>query len=95
VELDASHVLIKPIITEKSMAGSSTGRYTFRVHPQANKILIKQAAKKYLNIDVVQVNTSWVGGKSRRFGRTQGTTKSWKKAIITVKPGQKIALFES
>jgi len=93
--INLSQVLIRPIITEKSMDGSDLGRYTFEVHPDANQTLIKQAFKKFLRVDPVKINISNVKGKARRYGRTSGWTKSWKKAIVTVKPGQKIELFES
>ena len=93
--IDLHNVLIRPIITEKSMSGSDSGTYTFEVHPQANKNQIKKAAQLFLNVDPININTSKVTGKDRRYGKTQGRTKSWKKAIITIKPGQKIELFES
>lgn len=93
--LDLSQVLIRPIITEKSIDGTQAGRYTFEVHPRANKIQVKRAIEQFLNVDVIDVNTMRVSGKSRRYGRSIGKTKSWKKALITVKPGQKIELFES
>jgi large subunit ribosomal protein L23 len=92
---DLSHILIKPIVTEKSMGAVDAGRYTFEVHPEANKSQIKAAVKKFLNVDAVKINVINEKGKFRRFGKTVGRTKDRKKAVVTIKSGQKIELFES
>jgi large subunit ribosomal protein L23 len=90
------HVLIeRPLITEKSVIGARTGKYTFKVHPRANKIEIAKAIEAKFKVKVVKVNTIRVRGKKKRLGRfPQGETPSWKKAIVTLAPGQKIPLFE-
>ncbi len=95
MQLDLSHVLVRPVITEKSMKGSSTGKYTFEVHLEANQHMIKAALKQFFNVDALKVNVLIVKGKERRYGRRIGHTKTWKKAIVTLKTGQKIELFES
>jgi large subunit ribosomal protein L23 len=81
-------------LTEKSSILSETGnQYVFRVRPDANKVQIRQAIEKLFKKKVVRVNTSNVGGKLKR-GRTQhpGRTSDWKKAIVTLAPGDKIEL---
>ncbi len=81
-------------LTEKSSILSETGnQYVFRVRPHANKVQIRQAIEKLFKKKVVRVNTSNVGGKLKR-GRTQhsGRTSAWKKAIVTLAPGEKIEL---
>jgi large subunit ribosomal protein L23 len=93
--IDISRIIIKPIITEKSMRDTALGRYTFEVNPAANSYEIKKAVKEVLKVDAIKVNVINVGGKFRRYGKITGRTKSFKKAIITIKSGQKIELFES
>jgi len=81
-------------LTEKSSILSEKGnQYVFRVRPTANKVQIRQAIEKLFKKKVVRVNTSNVGGKAKR-GRTQhpGRTSDWKKAIVTLAPGDKIEL---
>ncbi|OIQ00556.1 50S ribosomal protein L23 [Candidatus Wirthbacteria bacterium CG2_30_54_11] len=95
MQLDLSHVLVRPVITEKSMSGSSMGKYTFEVHIDANQHVIKAALKQFFSVDAVKINVMIVKGKERRYGKRIGHTKTWKKAIVTLKTGQKIELFES
>ncbi|NCO32773.1 MAG: 50S ribosomal protein L23 [Armatimonadetes bacterium] len=89
------HVLIeRPMITEKSVIGARKGKYTFKVHPDANKIEIHKAIEEKFKVKVLKVNTINVPGKKKRMGRfPEGRTASWKKAIVTLAPGQKIPLF--
>lgn len=93
--IDLHDVIIKPLITEKSMGSTATGRYIFEIHPKANKYEIKQALKEVLNVDVLKVNVLYTPGKFRRYGKTTGRTQQVKKAVVTIKAGQKIELFES
>ena len=95
MNIDLSQVFIKPVVTEKSMSATEKLTYVFEVHPDANKNQIKKAAKEYLKVDVISVNTTKMLGKDRRYGKSMGRTKTWKKALISIKPGQKIELFES
>lgn len=91
----AQDIVLRPIITEKSLAGVRAGKYTFEVLKTCNKIEIAKAVEKLFDVDVVKVNTMNVRGVLRRQGRTQGYTPSWKKAIVTLKPGSKtIPFFE-
>lgn len=95
-------VLLKPVVSEKSYAGMGAGRYVFRCHPSANKVQIRRAVEEAFaeqKITVIDVNTVNVRGKTRQRtrGRTRvsGDSSGWKKAIVTLAPGQKIeGLFE-
>ena len=76
-------VILKPVITEKSMAGMSEKKYTFLVHPEANKTMIKEAVEKMLEgTKVAKVNTMNIDGKKKRRGMTVGKTAKTKKAIV-------------
>lgn len=76
-------VILKPVITEKSMAGMSEKKYTFLVHPEANKVMIKQAVEKmFEGTKVAKVNTMNMDGKPKRRGMTYGKTAKTKKAIV-------------
>jgi large subunit ribosomal protein L23 len=87
-------VLRRPLITEKNSQLQSQGKYVFEVADEANKNQIKQAVEKSFKVDVTAVNIITVPGKQRRLGRQQVLTSPWKKAIVTLKPGDKIELFE-
>ncbi len=87
-------VLRRPLITEKSADLQSQSKYAFEVAGEANKPQIKQAVEKAFDVKVTAVNVIRVPGKTRRIGRRQVLTSSWKKAIVTLKPGDKIKLFE-
>jgi large subunit ribosomal protein L23 len=87
-------VLRRPLITEKNTSLQALGKYTFEVAGEANKNLVKQAVEKAFKVKVTTVNVITVRGKERRVGRRQVLTQSWKKAIVTLKPGDKIELFE-
>jgi len=87
-------VLLRPVISEKSMGLMEENKYTFYVDPKANKIEIKNAVEKMFKVTVLSVNTMNVRGKLKRLGRTQGMTPTRKKAIVTLKQGDKIEIFE-
>lgn len=93
--MDMYRVIEKPLITEKSTMLQEDGNWlAFRVNPGANKIQIKNAVEKIFSVTVLQVNTSTVRGKSRRFGKNVGMSKNWKKAMLRLKDGDKIEMFE-
>ena len=73
---------------------SAQSKYTFEVSLDANKPLIKEAVEKAFKVKVTSVNVICVPGKMRRAGRRRGMTPEWKKAVVTLEPGQKIELFE-
>ena len=87
-------VLRRPLITEKSTILHIEGKYAFEVAGEASKPQIKQAVEKAFKVKVTAVNVMLVPGKRRRVGRQQVAGPSWKKAIVTLKPGDKIELFE-
>lgn len=87
---DYTDVIIAPVITEKSMKDQNNGVYTFKVAKSANKIQIKDAIEKYFNVKVASVNTLNTKSKAKRVGRYTGKTKTYKKAIVTLKDGNKI-----
>ena len=87
-------VLIKPIVTEKSSGLMAEGKYTFRVDKNANKIEIKYAVETAFKVDVTDVRTMNMPGKQKRQGKTQGMTPEWKKAIVTLKSGQTLPIFD-
>jgi len=91
---EAYKVLMRPLITEKATDLSALGKYCFEVSPRANKIQVKKAIKDLYNVDPVSVNIINMRGKRVRYGRIQGKRKNWKKAIIALKPGDKIELYE-
>ncbi|MDC1152640.1 50S ribosomal protein L23 [Nitrospinaceae bacterium] len=93
--MDMYQVVIKPLVTEKGTMMLSEGNWvTFRVHPDANKIEVREAVQKIFSVSVLQVNTQIVRGKRRRFGKTMGQSKPWKKAMVRLKEGDKIEIFE-
>ncbi len=88
-------ILEKPLITEKSTMMQEHGnRVMFQVKRSANKMQIKGAVQNIFNVTVLNVNTINVKPKGRRFGRHQGQTKAWKKAIVLLKEGDRIDFFE-
>ena len=92
----AQDIIIKPIITEKSMSGNAIKMYTFKVNKNSNKIEIKKAVEELFGVKVAKVNTLNVKGHLKRHGRTQGYTSDWKKAYVTLtKDSKAIEFFES
>ena len=88
-------ILVKPIITERSMADAENKRYTFKVAKNANKYQIKDAVEKIFEVKVARVNTMNFNGKLMRLGKTQGRRPDWKKAIVTLTADSKeIKFFE-
>lgn len=91
----AQDIIIRPIITERSMEGLSQGKYTFKVAKSANKIEIAQAVAQLFGVEVAKVNTLNCKGRAKRVGRSAGYKPDWKKAIVTLKEGSKtIEFFE-
>ena len=93
--MEARDILIRPIVTEKSTALMEQGKYTFRVPLAATKVQIRQAVEQIFKVKVQAVNTMRYEGKIKRLGRTQGRRSDWKKAVVTLKPGETIELFEA
>ena len=92
---DPRQIVRRPLITERaSQLQEDQNKYLFEVRQDANKIEIKRAMEAMFEVDVVKVNTSSVPGKMKRLGRFQGRRASWKKAIVTLAPGENITIFE-
>jgi large subunit ribosomal protein L23 len=88
--------IIRPIISEKSMQEVEKNKYTFAVNSNADKKMIKKAIEAQFNVTVTGIATTTVKGKTKRFGqrRIEKVQTNWKKAMVTVKKGEKIALFD-
>ncbi len=87
-------VLRRPIITEKNTILMEQSKYSFEVDKRANKMQIKKAVETAFEVKVASVNVITVPPKPRGFGRMKGHSAAWKKAIVTLKPGNKIEIFE-
>ena len=94
----ASQIILRPVISEKSMDATQAHKYTFAVHDDANKLQIKQAVEELFKVKVLDVNVSTTKAKeksrNRRRGRVQGFTSPWRKAVVTVRSTDKIEFFE-
>ena len=91
--MDARDIILAPVITEKSSAALSDKKYTFRVADGANKIEIAKAVEKIFGVKVAKVNTISMKGKKRRYGRFEGYTSDWKKAVVTLTAESKTIEF--
>ncbi|AKU91587.1 50S ribosomal protein L23 [Vulgatibacter incomptus] len=93
--MNIHEVIRAPIVTEKSdQDRDAHNAFTFEVDRRASKDEIKAAVKKFFDVDAVDVRTSIVRGKTKRVGRSIGQRPNWKKAIVVLKEGQKIDLFD-
>jgi large subunit ribosomal protein L23 len=93
--MDPSQVIIRPVVSEKSYVLATAHKYTFRVHPDAHKTQIKQAVEALFDgVKVLAVRTSKVPSKPKRRGITAGRTRSWKKAVVQVREGDTIPIFQ-
>ena len=92
--MHASQVILAPILSEKSYAGATRGTYTFKVHPTSHKTQIRQAVEELFGVKVLSVNIVKMPPKPKRRGVIKGERSGWKKAIVELKPGDKIEIFE-
>jgi large subunit ribosomal protein L23 len=92
--MDHTQVIIRPVVSEKSYVLAANDKYTFRVHPDAHKTQIRQAVEALFDVKVVEVRTITVRSKPKRRGYTSGRTRQWKKAIVQVRPGDSIPVFQ-
>ena len=93
--MDPSQVIIRPVVTEKSYVLADAGKYTFRVHDNAHKTQIRQAVEQLFDVKVVAVRTASVKSKPKRRGVSSGRTRQWKKAIVQVREGDTIPIFQA
>lgn len=93
--MNANDVILKPVISEKTTELMGINKYVFRVSMNANKLLVMRAVKELFGVQPEKVNVMTVRGKDRRLRYRTGKRSAWKKAIVTLKPGEKIELFEA
>ena len=92
--MDARQIILEPVVSEKSYALMADGKYTFRVDERAHKTQIRRAVEEIFSVGVVEVRTIQMRSKPKRRGMYRGKTRSWKKAIVQLAPGDRIELFE-
>ena len=92
--MNTRQVIVRPVVSEKSYALMAEGKYTFRVDDRAHKTQIAHAVEEIFEVRVAAVRTSKVRAKPKRRGLHSGRTRSWKKAIVQLAPGDRIELFE-
>ena len=96
MKVETHAVLVQPLLTEKITAlREKTNTVGFIVHPNANRVQIKQAVETLLKVKVERVNVLNVQGKIKRLGRFSGKRSDWKKAFVKLKQGEKLELYES
>lgn len=93
--ISAYDVLIRPIVSERSYDDMGRRKYTFEVARGANKREIKSAVEEIFKVSVMKTNTAWVKAKTKRVRYIPGKTRTWKKAIVTLKEGDTIEVFGS
>ena len=92
--VQVNEVLIAPVVSEKSYRMIEDNIYSFRVHPDAHRTHVRQAVEQQFGVNVVSVNMLKVKPKPKRRGTIKGTRKGWTKAIVKIKPGQTIEIFQ-
>ena len=92
--MHASQIILAPVMSEKSYAASTHGTYTFKVHPDSHKTQIRQAVEELFDVKVERVNVVKVQAKPKRRGLIRGTKPGWKKAVVQLKKGDSIEIFE-
>jgi large subunit ribosomal protein L23 len=92
--LTNEQILPSPVVSEKSYSGIAEGRYTFKVHPDAHRMQVRQAVEDLFDVHVQRVNIVKVQPKPKRRGLFKGTRPGWKKAIVQVREGETIEIFE-
>ena len=92
--MHSSQVLLAPIVSEKSYASTVTGQYTFKVHQDAHKTQIRQAVEELFDVKVERVNVIKVQAKPKRRGAFRGTRPGWKKAVVQLRAGDTIEIFQ-
>jgi len=94
MSLHPNEVLLAPVVSEKSYSLINDRKYSFRVHPDAHKTQIRQAVEQLFDVKVVNVNVVKVKSKPKRRGLSQGKKPGWKKAIVQLREGESIEIFE-
>jgi large subunit ribosomal protein L23 len=94
LSLHPNEVLLAPVVSEKSYSLIADRKYSFRVHPKAHKTQVRQAVEELFHVKVERVNISQVKSKPKRRGLIRGTKPGWKKAVVQVREGDTIEIFE-
>ena len=94
MSLHPNQVLLAPVVTEKSYELIESNKYSFRVHPDSHKTQVRQAVEELFDVKVVRVNISMVQAKPKRRGMHKGTRPGWKKAMVQLRPGDTIEIFQ-
>ena len=94
MSLHPAQILIRPVVSEKSYNQIAENRYTFRVHSDAHKTQVRQAVEELFDVKVTSVNIVQMPAKPKRRGMIKGTKPGWKKAIVELKAGDTIEIFE-
>ncbi len=92
--MDPGQIVIRPVVSEKTYVLATANKYVFRVHPDAHKTQIRQAIEALFDVGVVDVRTLSVKSKPKRRGAIRGRTRAWKKAIVQVREGDSIPIFQ-
>jgi large subunit ribosomal protein L23 len=95
LSLHPAEILIKPVVSEKSYHQITENRYTFKVHKDAHKTQVRQAVEELFGVTVVGVNIVKMPAKPKRRGMIKGTRPGWKKAIVQVREGDTIPIFQA
>ena len=93
--MDATQVIIRPVVSEKTYVLAEAGKYTFRVADKAHKTQIRQAIEELFDVKVEAVRTSSVKSKPKRRGQTAGRSRQWKKAMVQLREGDSIPIFQA
>ena len=94
MSLHPSEVVIRPVVSEKSYGGIALNQYTFQVHKDAHKTQVRQAVEELFDVKVLRVNVIKVQAKPKRRGLFRGTRPGWKKAVVQLRAGDTIEIFE-
>ena len=94
MSLHPNEVLLAPVVSEKSYSFIGQNKYTFRIHPNAHKTQVRQAVEELFGVKVLNVNVLKVQSKPKRRGLTKGRRPGWKKAIVELREGYEIEIFE-
>ena len=92
--MEAFQIVLEPVVSEKSYEGTADGIYTFKVHPDAHKTQIRQAVEELFEVKVERVNIVKVQAKPKRRGRILGSKNGWKKAVVQLRKGDTIEIFQ-
>ena len=94
MSLHPNEILLSPVVSEKSYSLINDRKYSFRVHKDAHKTQIRQAVEQLFSVHVERVNVVKVQSKPKRRGMSRGRKPGWKKAVVQIKPGESIEIFE-